>query len=257
MKRRLTITLMSVCTLFAMAAISAEPAKSQKPAYLTEVKEDNALFISELELAANRGDDLAQVMLGISYIHGLPRVNDHPPIPKDIELGKSWMIKATAGEDGICVMGMLANALQHEASAIATQNFDEAVYWYRQAAAKGSSDAQAELLKLYEEGLYTPQDETEISRWTINTAEHGIIKSYAKAAALYFDGQAMRRDPLQAYKWNSLATKYEPTDADLAKNQQDIGALLTERQRDDAQKLLDTWKPKHQDDCEKLSRRMR
>ncbi|WP_160167676.1 tetratricopeptide repeat protein [Methylomonas sp. MK1] len=248
---------MSVCTLFAIAAIGAEPAKPQKPAYLTEIKEDNALFISELELAASHGDDLAQVMLGISYIHGLPRVNDHPPIPKDIELGKSWMIKATAGEDGICVMGMLASALQHEASAIATQNFDEAVYWYRQAAARGSSDAQAELLKLYDEGLYAPQDELEISQWTINTAEHGIIKSYAKAAALYLDGQNVRRDLLQAYKWNTLAVKYEPTDAELTKNQQDIVAQLTDRQRDDAQKLIEAWKPKHQDECERFSQRMK
>lgn len=222
-----------------------------KPSYLSA---DQHEYFNEVEFAANQGDALAQIMLGMAYFNGVPHVDDQPAIPKNLELGKSWFIKATEGEESLCAMSMFAHSLEREAAV--SHDYDEAVHWYRQAAEKGSIDSQMQLLKIYADGHYTPQDDQEISRWILNTAEHGMIESYAKAADLYRKGQSVPRNLFQAYKWNTKAIEYEPANVDLSQKQRDIAEQLTNRQLRSARKWIKAWKPKQDNECERLSRQM-
>lgn len=248
MKFLFSTILIPLFTILSIPLASAETAIHQKPAYLSA---DRDLFVGELEMVANQGDAIAQIILGLLYFKGVRGVNDQPPIPKDIELGKHWFMKPIEGEGGLCAMALLVHGYGQEA--VATHNDDEAVAWYRHAAEKGEVDSQRELLKRYEKGLYTPQDDREITRWILNTAEFGMVNSYAKAADVYLDGLVIDRDPLQAYQWISLAIAYEPNNSELAKKQQAIAAELTDSQLDAAKKGIKAWKPKKYRVCEKFA----
>jgi hypothetical protein len=86
-----------------------------------------------------------------------------------------------------------------------TQNYDEAVRWYRLAADQGDADAQQALADLYRFG------------W-------GVAKDY-----------------VEAHKWYSLAATRGKSEA--AKSRDEIAAKMTPAQIERARQLATAWKP--------------
>lgn len=82
------------------------------------------------------------------------------------------------------------------------QNFDKAVYWYRQAAEQGNARAMTNLGKLYAAGNGVPNDWEQATEWFRKAAEEGDALAQFYLAASYAEGIGVEQDPEQTFYWN-------------------------------------------------------
>ncbi len=131
-----------------------------------------------------------------------------------------------------------------------SQNLDEAVKWYKEAARVGHPQAQNSLGSLYQAGEGVPLDNEEAFKWystaaeqnlpsAINNlafmydkglgvgeddvkavslyksaAEFGEIRAMVNLGAMYFDGTGVVKDNSEAYMWLDLARFYTQRSTD-------------------------------------------
>jgi len=131
-----------------------------------------------------------------------------------------------------------------------TQNYAEAVKWYRKAAEQGYAAAQFNLGGMYHQGQGVPQeampdgewDYSEAMKWYRKAAEQGHANAQSNLGLMYAQGQGVTQDYAEAYFWFNLAVAsgYEG-----ARSGRDIIAKkLSQNALIDAQKRVREWKPK-------------
>ena len=86
-----------------------------------------------------------------------------------------------------------------------TQDFSEAVKWYRLAAEQGNSDAQYSLGLCYQGGEGVPQDDSEAAKWFFKAADQGNAVAQRTLSLLYSRGAGLPQDSIEAVKWCRLA----------------------------------------------------
>jgi hypothetical protein len=86
-----------------------------------------------------------------------------------------------------------------------TKDDSQAVYWYRKAADQGLSDAQYNLGVFYEKGRAVSQDYAQAFYWYSKAAEQGSAVAQDNLAVLYESGQGVPQDYTLAYFWLDLA----------------------------------------------------
>ncbi len=95
-----------------------------------------------------------------------------------------------------------------------TQDYAEALRWYRKAAAQGAQpDAENTIAICYSRGLGVTADETEAARWHRLAAEHGHAGSQQELGDRYLAGRGVTADQLEATYWLSLAGRQGDRDA--------------------------------------------
>jgi TPR repeat protein len=136
----------------------------------------------------------------------------------------------------------------HEDGQGTSQNFKQAVWWYRKAAERGHEAAQIFLARMYEDGRGVPQDYGQAVRWYRMAAEQGTIgESQYSLGRMYMQGHGVPRDYVQAHLWFNLAASQFPSGKyqEAAAQARDlVAARMPPAQVAEAQRLAREWKPK-------------
>jgi TPR repeat protein len=82
-----------------------------------------------------------------------------------------------------------------------TQDFAQAIVWYRRAAEQGNSDAQFYLGVSYGNGLGVPRDYVQAAVWLRKAAEHGQTPAQCVLGLMYAAGLGVPLDYEQAATW--------------------------------------------------------
>ncbi|MGI9443223.1 MAG: tetratricopeptide repeat protein [Rubripirellula sp.] len=116
-----------------------------------------------------------------------------------------------------------------------SQDYVEAVKWYRRAAGQGYAEAQCELGLVYTNGEGVPRDYVEALKWYRLAAEQGKASAQFALGHMYKYGHGVPRDSAEAYAWFSVAAiggnGYAVKDLDL------MAVELTPEQLSKAKKL--------------------
>ena len=119
------------------------------------------------------------------------------------------------------------------------QDYQEAVKWYRLAAAQGNTPAQYSLGLAYEKGQGVPQDYQEAVKWYRVAAAQGNEFAQVNLGVMYTNGRGVRQDFVRAHMWFNLAAAALSGDSrDTAtKNRARIAAKMTAEQIGTAQEM--------------------
>ena len=81
------------------------------------------------------------------------------------------------------------------------KDYDEAVKWYRLAAAQGNALAQNNLGVMYENGLGVPKDYDEAIKWYRLAAAQGNAAAQNNLGGMYANGRGVPQDDVLSYMW--------------------------------------------------------
>ena len=90
---------------------------------------------------------------------------------------------------------------RHETGNGVTQDYVQAVNWYRKAAEQGHSNAQYNLGVCYEKGQGVTKDYVQAVNWYRKAAEQGYSYAQYKLGVCYKKGQGVTQDYVQAVYW--------------------------------------------------------
>lgn len=102
------------------------------------------------------------------------------------------------------------------------QDYGEAAFWLRKAAAQDMTNAQYNLGVLYESGRGVESDPTEALIWFHSAAENGHGRAQMAVAAAYASGRGITRNPDEALKWLRSAAE-----SNVAEAQFSLGNVLS------------------------------
>lgn len=127
-----------------------------------------------------------------------------------------------------------------------TQNYPEAVKWYRKSADQGIAQAQTMLGILYSNGRGVPQNYIEAKKWHQKAASRGDALAQFHLGEIYMLGHGAPKDVVKAHMWfNLAASRGNAKVAALAQEGRDnVAKLMTPAQISQAQQLASEWKPK-------------
>jgi len=117
-----------------------------------------------------------------------------------------------------------------------SDDFSEAIIWYRQRAFQGHADAQYYLGLMYALGKGLPRDYEKAAIWYRKAAEQGYADAQFDLGRLYAVGDGVEQDLVQAYILISLAAKQEHKKA--LKTKDFIAMQMSPQEMAEAQKLL-------------------
>ena len=85
-----------------------------------------------------------------------------------------------------------------------TQDYAEAVKWYRLSAEQGHAPAQYNLALMYAHGAGVPQDDAEALKWFRLAAYQGDADAQVKLGCMYVVGEGVPQDNAEAYIWFAI-----------------------------------------------------
>ena len=114
-----------------------------------------------------------------------------------------------------------------------SQDYGEAVQWYRRAADQGHAQAQCNLGVMYYTGEGVPQDDREAVKWFRRAADQGDAKAQYFLGWIYANGHGVVQDHREAYIWFFLAAL--TGDEGFVKYRDRIARLFSPNERRTAQ----------------------
>ncbi len=128
-----------------------------------------------------------------------------------------------------------------------SQDYVEAVGWYRLAADQGLADEQLRLGVMYYQGRGVPQDDVEAVRLYRLAADQGVARAQGNLGAMYGTGEGVPQDYVEAHMWTNLAAAQSSgEDRDqLVKSRDLIAAKMTAEQVAEAQRRAREWDAAH------------
>jgi TPR repeat protein len=130
----------------------------------------------------------------------------------------------------------------YEQGSFGNVNLQEALRWFKKAAAHGDPDAQDALGQMYQEGEGLLQNYRLAAKWYRRAAEHvpdlgAAGQGRNNLGLLYLDGLGVPKDYVRAYMWFSLVEDNT--------NLSDVKDEMTPAQVQKAERLVAEWKRHH------------
>ena len=122
-------------------------------------------------------------------------------------------------------------------------NDAEAAKFFRYAAKKGHSSAQAYLGWWYYHEIVVPEDYTESEKWFRKAAEKGDAHGQTGLGCCYREGHGVPRDEIEAYKWFKLAAEQGHKDA--AKELASLTSMLSPGEQQEGDRRYQEFKSSH------------
>jgi hypothetical protein len=119
-----------------------------------------------------------------------------------------------------------------------------AIKWYGLAAGQGHAQAQTSLAVMHQNGWGVPQSDAEAVKYFALAAEQGVVEAMLALGRFYAMDFAEEYDPIQAYKWLSLAELFDSIDA-TAKREA-LAENMTVDQVAEGNALVDVWSNGHE-----------
>ena len=126
-----------------------------------------------------------------------------------------------------------------------TDDYSEAIIWYRQRAEQGQADAQYYLGLMYALGKGLPRDYRKAAMWFRKAAEQGYADAQFDLGRLYAVGDGVDQDLVQAYILITLAAAQGHQKA--LKTKDFMAVQLSPQEMQQAQELLRRLLEKGQD----------
>lgn len=180
-----------------------------------------------LHQAVEQGDERARWNLALVHAggaHGVPR-----------DLALAMTLCAEAAEAGF----VPAQATMGVLCATAGRG-DEALRWWRQAAAAGDLEARFNLAQALVNGRGAEPDRHEAFTQMLEAAEAGLTRAQARVGVMYAAGEGVAPDPIEAHKWFFLARM--SGDADAARNWARSCELVKAPERAEAERRARAWR---------------
>jgi hypothetical protein len=118
-----------------------------------------------------------------------------------------------------------------------------ALKWYGLAADQGHAGAQCNLAVMYQNGWGVPLNEEKAIHYYMLAAEQGVSEAMIALGRHFAMDYSDAYDPVQAYKWFSLAHLLQ--DMDAAAKREMLAATMTVEQVADGNALVEVWSAKH------------
>ena len=161
------------------------------------VTQDYAEAVKWYRKAAEQGHASAQNQLGFMYYSGKGVTQDYAEAVK-------WYRKAA--EQGYAIAQYFLGQMYDEGKGV-TQDYAEAVKWYRKSAEQGDVDAK-DALKKAESALEAQKEKIarekeQKLRFTeaMRLAEQGDAKAQLDLSEMYYSGEGVAQDHVEAVKW--------------------------------------------------------
>lgn len=114
-----------------------------------------------------------------------------------------------------------------------------AIKWYGLAAAQGHPGAQCNLAVMHQNGWGVPLNEDEAVRLYMEAADQGVAEAMVALGRHFAMDFSEEYDPVQAYKWFSLAALLDDVDANAKR--EIIAGKMTVEQITDGNSLVESW----------------
>ena len=118
-----------------------------------------------------------------------------------------------------------------------------AIKWYGMAAEQGHAGAQCNLAVMHQNGWGVPLNEEEAVRLYMLAAEQGVAEAMTALGRHYAMDFSDAYDPVQAYKWFTLAMMLD--DIEAGAKREVIEGRMTAAQLADGNALIDDWSNSH------------
>jgi hypothetical protein len=120
----------------------------------------------------------------------------------------------------------------------------QAIYWWGEAAKKGSSDAQLKLgWWLLKGGDVVKKDEAAGMNWLLMAANAGEPQAQYEVGLGYWKGRGVKPDPIAAYTWLDLCSG-EPGFDNAAEYRDEVAKSMTPEQVNQAKLMVQAFTPK-------------
>lgn len=194
-------------------------------------------WLSVMRRKAERGDAVAQFMLGNLYEKGSRQV------PKDPEEAGKWYRRSflcfrLLSEEGDPLAQYWLGGLYNNGTGVVA-NPEAALRWFVRAAEQGDAHAQATLGRIFRDGDGAPQDREKALHWYRLAAEQGHDNAMYALGRLY--GEGPRRDYVEAYKWIHLSFKVSKHRRFARKHLRPLSTKMTSGEVAEAKRLARQW----------------
>lgn len=123
------------------------------------------------------------------------------------------------------------------------QDQNQAIRWYKTAAAKGLVNAQYNLGILFCPGLFCSQERAaEAAFWLKNAASQGYVEAQYRLGLLCSQGLGVPKDEVEAGTWLTLAANQGHPEAGHV--QEALAARLKPEQLREVQERVQRWRPR-------------
>lgn len=96
-----------------------------------------------------------------------------------------------------------------------SQDYSQAVYWFKKSSEQGNADAQRNLGICYKKGIGVSQDYSQAVHWLKKSAEQGNAQAQANLGCCYTDGTGVSQDYSQAAYWLKKSAEQGNADAQV------------------------------------------
>lgn len=114
------------------------------------------------------------------------------------------------------------------------------IFWYRKAAEQGNADAQYNLSVMLGNGQGAPQDLRQSAFWCRQAAEQGHVPAIYNLGLMYREGKGVPLNDVNAYLLLNLAAGKGHVQAERYKNV--VAKNLSRKEVEDAQSKTSAWK---------------
>jgi hypothetical protein len=174
---------------------------------------------------------------------GLPsQVLAQAPAPT-VQIDAALLARANAGDSA----AQIGVGEAYVAAPGKAQDCKLAAGWYEKSAAQSSLSAALHLAALYRDGCKSlPRDMAQAAAWYRKAAELGDVGAQGTLGTLYFMGQGVAQNYVEAYFWLDLAARApSPRQQQYAANRQMVGMHITTDDVDAARERVDNWLAAH------------
>jgi hypothetical protein len=153
------------------------------------------------------------------------------------------LARANAGE----AAAQIAVGEAYAAAPGKAQDCKLAATWYQKAVVQSGLSAALHLAALYRDGCKSlPRDMAQAAEWYRKAAELGDVNAQGTLGTLYFMGQGVAQNYVEAYFWLDLAARAaSPRQEQYAANRQMVGMHITTDDVDAARERVDNWLAAH------------
>ena len=146
-----------------------------------------------------------------------------------------WYEQAAA--QGHAIAAYNAGVL-HDKGLGVDKNYKEAGKWFRKSADMGYSSAQYNLGIMYEYGQTVEEDHAKAMILYLKAAEQGEAAAQFAIGLMYDKAIGVDKDPIQAYMWWQISGEGHPH---AIHNRDSIAAEMTAQQISEGQRLAQAW----------------
>ena len=149
----------------------------------------------EFKPLAEKGDPLAQFMLGLMHMHG-------KGTQQNSRLAIAWFEKSAAQGfvDALYDLGVMYT----QGNGV-PKDHPRGVEYLKKAGERGSAEAQLNLGIIFDTGENLPQDLKQAALWYQKSAEKGVVPAQFNLGSLYDRGQGVKKNPVVAYALYTIA----------------------------------------------------